>query len=147
MIYLSNTKARLGLDSLGIVVGTSRGDDLALEVAEEAGVGAVKGAGGAIAVELAVAAEDGLAEGAGGSGGDAEQAALVAGLDGELDVLEDISLSEDLGAGVYLEGMVPDVVEVVVDGVEEGVAGDLGGTAGHVVDVVVLEGDQLGWGC
>jgi hypothetical protein len=35
------------------------------------------------------------------------------------------------------------VVPVVVDGVEEGVATDLGAAAGGVVDVVVLEGDQL----
>jgi hypothetical protein len=34
-------------------------------------------------------------------------------------------------------------VEVVVDGVEEGVAGDLGGTARRVVDVVTLEGDHV----
>lgn len=34
-------------------------------------------------------------------------------------------------------------VEVVVDGVEEGVAGDLGATAGRVVDVVTLEGDHV----
>lgn len=36
------------------------------------------------------------------------------------------------------------VVPVIVDGVEEGVATDLGGTARHVVDVVVLEGDEVG---
>lgn len=39
--------------------------------------------------------------------------------------------------------MVGNVVEVVVDGVEEGVTSDLGGTAGAVEDVVVLEGDHV----
>ena len=34
-------------------------------------------------------------------------------------------------------------VEVVVDGVEQGVAGDLGAAAGRVVDVVALEGDHV----
>lgn len=34
-------------------------------------------------------------------------------------------------------------VEVVVDGVEQGVAGDLGAAAGRVVDVVTLEGDHV----
>ena len=36
------------------------------------------------------------------------------------------------------------VVEVVVDGVQERVALDLGGAAGGVVDVVALEGDEVG---
>jgi hypothetical protein len=35
------------------------------------------------------------------------------------------------------------VVPVVVDRVEQRVAGHLGGAARHVVDVVVLEGDGL----
>ena len=34
-------------------------------------------------------------------------------------------------------------VEVVVDGVEDGVASDLGGAAGGMVDVVALEGDHV----
>jgi hypothetical protein len=34
-------------------------------------------------------------------------------------------------------------IKVVVDSVEEGVAGDLGGTAGRVVDIVTLEGDHV----
>lgn len=142
-IHLGNTEARLGLSSLGIVVGASRSNGLALEVVEEARVGTVEGARAAIAVELAGAAEGGLADVGGGGVDDAVETASIARLDGVLDILENVALGEDLGAGLDLEGVVPDIVEVVVDGVEEGVAGDLGGTAGHVVDVVVLEGDQL----
>jgi hypothetical protein len=58
-------------------------------------------------------------------------------------VLEDIALSNDLGAGIGLESMLAVGVEVVVDGVEEGVAADLGGAAGCVVDVVFLEGHEI----
>lgn len=60
-----------------------------------------------------------------------------------IDVLEDVTLSKDLGARVSLE-CVRNGVEVVVDGVEEGVASNLGGAAGGVVNVIVLKGDHVG---
>lgn len=54
------------------------------------------------------------------------------------DVLENISLGEDLRARVGLESVLAVGVEVVVYGVEERVACDLGRAAGCVVDVVLL---------
>jgi hypothetical protein len=58
-------------------------------------------------------------------------------------VLEDVALSDDLGAGIGLEGVLGVGVEVVVDGVEEGVTADLGGAAGSVMDVVALHGNEV----
>lgn len=84
-----------------------------------------------------------LALGVGAGVRAAEQLARVPVLDRRVDVLEDVSLGEDHAAGVDLEGVARVVVPVVVDGVEDGVAGDLGAAAGGVVDVVVLEGDEL----
>jgi hypothetical protein len=59
------------------------------------------------------------------------------------DILEDVTLSEDLCAGIDFEGVLAVCVEVVVHGVEESVAADLGGAARGVVDVVLLEGDEV----
>jgi hypothetical protein len=61
----------------------------------------------------------------------------------QLDVLEHVALSKDLSAGVGLESVLGVGVEVVVDCVEERVAADLGGAAGGVVDVVLLQGDEV----
>lgn len=84
-----------------------------------------------------------LADGVGASARAAEQPPGVPALDRRLDVLEDVALSDDHAAVVNLKGVARVIVPEVVDGVEEGVAGDLGATAGGVVDVVVLEGDEL----
>jgi hypothetical protein len=59
------------------------------------------------------------------------------------DVLENISLGKDLRARVGLEGVLAVGVEVVVYGVQERVACDLGRAAGGVVDVVLLEGHEV----
>jgi hypothetical protein len=59
------------------------------------------------------------------------------------DVLEHVALREHLCARVRFERVLAVRVEVVVHGVQEGVAADLGGAAGSVVDVVLLEGDQI----
>jgi hypothetical protein len=137
-----NASVTSGVDKvLGSSSSGSRSDILALEVGEEAGVSSGKGAGAAVGVRLAVVAEVGLA----GSevGGGSEDLAGKTGLSGSHDVLEDVTLSKDLGTRVSLES-VSDGVEVVVDGVEEGVAGNLGGATRGVVDVVVLECDGVG---
>ena len=63
---------------------------------------------------------------------------------GRNDVLENVSLGNDVAASVHLEGVAAVGVEVVVDGVEEGVSGDFGGAARGVVDVVLLEGYEVG---
>lgn len=58
-----------------------------------------------------------------------EELAGESGLNGCSDVLEDVALGHNLGARADLEGMTGIVIPVVVNGVEEGVAADLGGTA------------------
>ena len=64
-------------------------------------------------------------------------------LGGCLDVLENVALGDNLGTSIGLKGVARVGVEVVVDGVEKGVAGDLGGAARGVVDVVALESDKV----
>jgi hypothetical protein len=73
-----------------------------------------------------------------------ELAGEAGGLDGSNNVLEDIAFSNDLATGTNLESVAGVIVPVVVDSVEESVSTDLRGTAGRLVDVVVLEGNGLG---
>lgn len=58
-------------------------------------------------------------------------------------ILEDVALGDNHSTRVALECVSAVGVEVVVDGVDEGVSADLGRAAGSVVDVVALEGDQV----
>lgn len=127
--------------AVGVGGGIGAGDVLAAKVLEEAGVGAGEGARGAKGVSLAAAAE-GAAAGA-AAVGDGEELAADGAVDGGLDVLEDVALGQDHAAGVDLEGVARVGVEVVVDGVHEGVAGRLGRAARRVVDVVALERHQV----
>ena len=128
-------------DVLGDSSGGSGSNVLALEVGEEAGVSAAKSARGAVGVHLAVVAEVRLASSVVGAG--SKDLTGETSLSRGIDVLEDVTLSKDLGARVSLESM-GNSVEVVVDGVEEGVASNLGGAARGVVDIVVLQGDGVG---
>lgn len=64
-------------------------------------------------------------------------------LDSSLDVLEQVALGEDLGVVAGLEGVTRVALPVVVDGVYNGVTGNLGGSTGGLEDVVVLEGNHL----
>ena len=64
-----------------------------------------------------------------------------------LDVVEGVSLSDNVHAGADVESVSGVGVPVVVDGVEERAGGDLGGAAGGVVDVVVGEGDLIVGAC
>jgi hypothetical protein len=72
-----------------------------------------------------------------------KQLARETGLLRQLNVLEDVALSQDFRAGIGFEGVVAVGVEVVVYGVEEGVAADFGATARGVVDVVLLKRDHV----
>lgn len=118
---------------------------LAVKVDQEAGVrSASEVTRRAECVQHAVVAEVGVAHlvGAGARGG--EDAAVDRTLlDRVVDVLEDVALCNDLGAAADFESVALDLVPVIVDGVEEGVAADLGSTSGSVVDVVVLHGHQI----
>lgn len=114
---------------------------LAAEARQDAGIGTSKSGRVAVSVGLAVVAEVLLAGCVVGSR--REELARKTRLSGSLDVLEYVALSDNLGTRVGLEGVSGVGVEVVVDGVDKGVAGDLGGAAGGVVDVVALEGDKV----
>lgn len=140
ILDLTNTSTVTDV-SVGVGGGISAGDVLAAEVLEEAGVGAREGARGAEGVGLAAAAE-GAAAGA-AAVGDGEELAADGLVNGVGDVLEDVALGQDVAAGVDLEGVARVGVEVVVDGVQQHVAGGLGRAARGVVDVVALEGHQV----
>lgn len=116
---------------------------LALEISQETSGGVAHSTAGSKDIGLARTSKTSRASGARGG---REHLALKGGslhLDG--DVLEDAALDEDVGSGADLEGVAGGgvVVPVVVDGVEQSVSADLGGTAAHVVDVVVLEGNHI----
>jgi hypothetical protein len=116
---------------------------LSTERAEEARIGTRQRTGVIVLVNLANVTNIAGASSVGGSiraGKDGTGRSL---LDSGLDVLEEVSLGENLGFVAGLEGVAGVVGPVVVDGVEDGVSGDLGGAAGGLGDVVVLHGDHL----
>jgi hypothetical protein len=129
------------LDVLRASSSAGSSDVLTLEAREHAGVRAGQSARGTVGVHLAVVAEVRLARRV--VAGRSKDLASKASLGSGNNVLEDVALSDDLGASVGLEGVLGVGVEVVVDSVEEGVAGDLGRAAGGVVDVVALHGDEV----
>lgn len=94
--------------------GVSRRNGLASELADDAGVRSGHGAGVTEGVELAGAAEDGgtLLVGVGVRG--AEELAADGGLYHSVDVLEDITLGQDVTTSADLEGVAIEVVEEVV---------------------------------
>lgn len=120
-----------------------RGNILAAETRQDAGISAGQSARGAVRVDFAVVAKVLLALRVGRRARAGENLSTESGLHGLLDVLEDIALSNDLSTRVGLEGVVGVAVEVVVDSMEESVASNLGRTARGVVDVVALEGDEI----
>jgi len=120
---------------------TSGSNVLATEARNDAGVGTSKSTRRSVRVLLAVVSKSGLALAVRTHA--VVQLAWQAGLLRLNNVLENVALSNDLGAGIGLESMLAVGVEVVVDGVEEGVAADLGGAAGGVVNVVTLEGHEV----
>lgn len=116
---------------------------LALEVTQEIGVAAPERTRAPKRINLARVAQTSLANGIRTRARAAEELALVLEQRG-LDVLEDVSLCDDHCTRAVVEGVAGVCVEVVVDGVDERVAARLGGAARGVVDVVALEGDEVG---
>lgn len=142
-MHLRKTETSLCHGILSTLSTSSRSNSLALEATEETSVVAREGTRASKGIHLACASKSSLA-GADRSGSrDSEESALGTSLEGVLDVLERVSFGENLAVLLDLESMVEDVVKIVVDDVEEGVAGNLGSAAGNVVHVVALEGDQL----
>lgn len=143
---LQITLASVGLDGRSQARGRlSRSNILAVEVNQEAGVGsASEVAGRSESVQHAVVAKVRVANLVGAGAGRGEDAAVDrALLNRVVDVLEDVALCDDLGAAADFESVALDLVPVVVDGVEESVAANLGSTSGSVVDVVVLHRHQI----
>ncbi|GMF76829.1 unnamed protein product [Aspergillus oryzae] len=146
---MANCQVSLALASvdhnpLGDVLSkVSCSDVLARELRDDGGISLAEGTGAAEGVDLASTAEDGLALLVGGGIGGAEELSADGGLNRGIDVLESVTLGEDVATGADLEGVALNIVEVVVDGVEEGVALDLGHTAGGVVEVVTHHGDHV----
>jgi len=118
---------------------------LALEVGQEAsGTHAVEGTRAAESVHLASAAQRGRACGVGRGARSGEDLSTGgARVDGRDDILESVALSDDGSASADLKGVAAVGVPVVVNGVEESVAGNLGAATAGVVDVVALKGDHV----
>lgn len=144
MIQIHLDGAETSAGSKASNVGNGLGlSSLTAEGAEEARVGTGESTGVVVLVDLADVAEAAGAGSVGGSIGAGKDCAGRTLLDSGLDVLEQVALSDDLGLVAGLEGVAGVALPVVVDGVENGVAGYLGGSARGLGDVVVLEGDHL----
>lgn len=98
-----------------LAVSSRRSNVLALELGQEASVCLAEGTGVAESVHLAGTAEVGRAGLVGASAGRSEDLTLDGALSHGRDVLEDVALGEDVGAGANLEGVAGVVVPVVVD--------------------------------
>lgn len=108
--------ASVGRDARGdVAVGLGRGNVLALEVGQEALVSLVELAGAAESVDLAGAAEVGRAGGVGAGVGGGEEGPVDGVLGDDVDVLEDVTLGENVATLADLEGVAAVVVPVVVD--------------------------------
>lgn len=114
--FLQVTLTSVASDARGnLRVRISRGNVLALELGQEASVSLVEGTRVTEAVDLAVTAEVRRALSVGVGVGRSKELAVNGVLDGGGDVLEDVTLSEDVAALTDLEGVAGVVVPVVVD--------------------------------
>lgn len=94
--------------------GVSRSNGLASELADDAGVRSGHRAGVAEGVELAGTTEDGGALLVGVGIGGAEELAADGRLHHSVNVLEDVTLGQDVATSADLEGVAVKVVEEVV---------------------------------
>jgi hypothetical protein len=142
---LANTGA--ALDSRGRSL-VSRSSLDATKVRQEARVGSTSEiARVAESVDSASAANVLLASSSGGAVVDGEQASTGGGiLDWRLDAGERVAFSKNLGAGRDLEGVASVVLPVVVDCVEQCVAGDLRGASTRTMNVVTIFSVSA-WSC
>lgn len=134
-VTLTSRRGRRSASCIG------RGNRLTLELGQHINSRPGERPGAGELVGDTVPADIGLTSSRGTRG--SKQLALDAGLDGSGDVREEITLSEDVGAGADLKGVAGVVVPVVVDGVQVGVALDLRGAAAGLVEVVALQGDLV----
>jgi hypothetical protein len=122
-----------------------RRDLLTVEVRHEAGIaGTNKLARAAERVDLTRTAKELLATRGRGRVQDSEQATSSRSiLDRCSHARERVAFSKDLSASGNLEGVAAVVLPVVVDGVQDGVAGNLRSATRSTVDVVALEGNTI----
>lgn len=125
-------------------VGSSRSNVLALKVRQETLIRLAESTGRSKSVDLAITSEVGGANLVNASARRSEQLSINGRLNNSIDVLENVALGEDVTTGTDLECVAGVVVPVVVDGVQESVTLDLGATSTGVVDVVALQGDEVG---
>lgn len=122
---------------------SGRSDILALEVGDEVRrANRVEFARASEGVDLASTAQSRRAGGAPGIGSE-DLATRCSRINGVFDILEHVSLRDYRSACADLEGVTGVGVPVVVDGVQEGIAADLGAAAAGVVDVVAFHRDHV----
>lgn len=142
--YLELALTGIARHALRSTVSIRRSHILALEVDEESLIRLVEGTRAAKGIELARVSEIGRTDLVRIGIGRGEQvASQAAGLNGGIDVLEDIALSENRGTSSNLKSVTGRVIPVVVDGVKERVAADLRAASAKVVDVVTLQRDHV----
>jgi hypothetical protein len=124
-------------------ISSSTGNVLSAEVREERSSAGAESARASEAVDLADASEVFAASSVGGGGWCGEEFAAHGSVEDGWNVLENVTFSKDVSTLTDLESVSAVVVPVVVDGVEESVSLDLGGSSAGVVDVVALHGDEI----
>lgn len=139
---LANTS--VGSDTAGNTASRhSTSNILALEVNQESGIDGAEAARATERIDLAHTAQRRRADLVGGGIGASED--LADALEERCDdVLEDVALGQDVGvAGAAVERVPAVGVPVVVHGVQQRVAADLGRTSRCVVHVVALERHEV----
>lgn len=123
----SNSSITSSVDNiLGGAGSNSSSNILALEVGEKAGVRASESARRAVGIRLTSMAKVVLALSVGVAIGRSKHATTKARLHSLNNVLEDVALGDDLTASIDLERVSAVSIEVVTDGMEHSVAGNLG---------------------
>lgn len=103
-------------------VSRSRSNVLSGEIGEEASGAGAEGTGRSETVNFASVSKVGGASSVGGRGWSSEELTINWGLGDNWDVLEDVTLSDDVSTGTNLERVSGVVVPVVVDSMEKGVS-------------------------
>lgn len=122
---------------------SSRSGILALEVGQESGIHHVKAARATKSIELAIVSEVASADIVCRGRGRCEDLTTDRGQQRSDDVLEDITLGDDLGARLGVKGMPTVGVPVIVHCMQEGIAAYLGAATGGVMNVVAFHGDEV----
>lgn len=114
--YLEIALASIGLDiGHNLTVRGGRGNVLTLELGQESLIGLVEGTRAAEAVDLTGTAKVAAADGVGVCVRGGEKLSINGVFNDSVDVLEDVTLSQNVATSADLEGMTAVVLPVVVD--------------------------------